>query len=179
MSRFIAILIACSVATAALGWGQGYDKDTTLNSQTTNALIYQMQQDFKRCFRLEKNYRYDCYDDAYFRGARKLRQNPDYAPVEEALDEVGRKIRAIVEENADPSMPPLRKGFNTYRPIKTEALPASKARVVEAIEEAQTVLLRAPDDNGEHFQRIAAALESNKVLLRSALLLIGTILRLV
>ena len=182
MRRFAAILLGCSVtlsATMATGYGGDRPDARGLSARTTNALIHQLRGDFQRCFRLEKNYRYDCYDDAYFRGARKLRQNPDYAPVEEALDEVGRKIRAIVEENADPSMPPLRKGFNTYRPIKTEALPASKARVVEAIEEAQTVLLRAPDDNGEHFQRIAAALESNKVLLRSALLLIGTILRLV
>ncbi|QEW18906.1 hypothetical protein LA6_001082 [Marinibacterium anthonyi] len=179
MSRFIAILIACSVATAALGWGQGYDKDTTLNSQTTSALIYQMQQDFKRCFRLEKNYRYDCYDEAYYRSARKISRNPAYAPATAALDEVGRKITAIVDANRDPNLPVLRQGFNTYRPIRTEALPASKEKVAEAIEEARTILLRTPENGGDNFQRIAAALESNKVLLRSALLLIGAILAIV
>lgn len=179
MSRIFAILLACSIATAALGWGQGYDKDSTLSSQTTNALIYQMRKDFKRCFELEKNYRYDCYDEAYYRTARKISRNPAYDPVEDVMNEVGRKITAIVDANQDPNLPVLRKGFNTYRPIKTEALPASKEKVAQAIEEARTILLRTPENGGDNFQRIAAALESNKVLLRSALLLIGVLLAVV
>lgn len=180
MTRFKAIAIAGLVAFAAPAdadkWNDGIN-DRRLNYQDTTQLIHVLTSGFQRCFRLEKNYRYDCYDDSYFSGARRIRDNPAYAPAEEALAEVGRKIRAIVDENVDPDMPVLRQGFATYRPIRTSALPSSKERVAVAIEEAQTVLLRTPEQNGDNFARIASALESNKVLLRSALLLIGRLLR--
>ncbi|MBB97891.1 MAG: hypothetical protein CML68_25235 [Rhodobacteraceae bacterium] len=174
MKRFTAGLLACSVASTAFAWS---DTERGLRDSTTTALIIQMQSEFRKCFEIPWVYRYDCYDDAYFSSARRVADNPDYDLVEDTLAEVGDKIQAVVRANADPVKPPLRKGFKSYQPIKEEARATAKAQVADAIEEAQTVLLRAPDDNGAHFSRIAQALESNKVLLRAALDWIGRLLR--
>ncbi|MEM8728779.1 MAG: hypothetical protein AAGF79_02585 [Pseudomonadota bacterium] len=171
----------CLLAATPMALANSFDsaggRDKELTFETTSQLIRQLNQDFQRCFELEPNYRYDCYDDAYFRGARTVRENPAYEPVEQVLREVGEDIQSIVARNKDPDLPDIQRGFSTFQPIKTEALPMAKARVLESIEEAQTVLLRTPETGGENFQRIAAALESNKVLLRSALIWIRSVLR--
>ena len=54
-------------------------------------------------------------------------------------------------------------------------IPAAKAAFADALEQAETKLLRSASV-GEHHVRIAAALNSNKVLLRSALLLLRFII---
>jgi len=145
------------------------DTAGTLYYHTTNRLIRVLKRDFKRCMQLDKPYRYDCYDDAYVRGAELLSRNPAYAEAQQALADVGRDIGEIVVRNLDTGKPAVKRGNQTFRPIKESALPEAKAGVVRSIDQAQTVLLRTPD-KGDHFARIASALESNKVLLRSALL---------
>lgn len=183
MSRLIAFVSCLLLATSALAGGGRDSFDSAayggygLTNATTNSLIRQLKRDFQRCSSIPWTYRYDCYDDAYYRSARNLSRNPSYEPAAKALEEVGRKITAVLNENADPAKPPLRKGLNTYRAIKESAETKARAQVADAISEAQTVLLRSPDD-GDHFTRIASALESNKVLLRSALLWLGHLLRL-
>lgn len=188
MPRTLLLILILAIALPAQARAESDSYGTTpkaygsaasgLSNGTTNALIRELKRDFKRCFRLDKPYRYDCYDDAYFRSAARLDGKPAYATVQKALSDVGIRIGRIVERNLDPAAPVIRRGRVTYRPIKPSELPAAKAEVIAAIEEAQTVLLRSPDAGG-HFQRIAAALDSNKVLLRSALLIIGRILRVV
>lgn len=157
--------------------GYGASSAGGLSNSVTNGLIRQLKRDFKKCFRLEKVYRYDCYDDAYLRGAARLAGKPAYATAQKALTDVGRDITGIVESNLDPNGRAIRKGGATFRPIKPEALPQAKQAVIRSIDEAQTLLLRSAD-GGEHFSRIAAAFESNKVLLRSAMLWLGRMLHL-
>ncbi len=183
MTRLIALLLSVFVAATAQAGGErdSYDRADSggygLNNNTTNSLIRQLKRDFQRCSGIPWTYRYDCYDDAYYRSAQALAKNPAYGPAAEALEEVGRSITAVITQNADPSKPPLRKGLKTYTAIKESAESQARQEVAAAISEAQTVLLRSPE-GGEHYTRIAAALESNKVLLRSALLWLGQLLRL-
>lgn len=184
MIRLIALFVSLLIAATAQAGGDRDSFDSAgyggygLNNTTTNSLIRQLKRDFQRCSSIPWTYRYDCYDDAYYRSARSLGQNPAYEPAAEALEEVGKKITAVIQKNADPSKPPLRKGLKTYTPITESAESKARQEVSRAIADAQTVLLRSPE-GGEHYTRIAAALESNKVLLRSALLWLGQLLRIV
>lgn len=188
MKRLITLLCTCLCVLSGPGQAGGYGgRDSTdsgnfgsqiLNNATTNSLIRLLKRDFERCNALPWSYRYDCYDDAYFRGARKIANNPAYAPVAAVLSQVGTKIEGVLAKNIDPAKPPLRKGLKSYKAIKDSARASAKAEVVDAIAQAETILLRSPDDGGDHFTRIAAALESNKVLLRSAWLFIARIVRL-
>ena len=168
------LALACPALAGSDNYGTStnsysYGASTGLTNRTTNALIRELKREFKKCFRLDKPYRYDCYDDAYVRGAARLDGKPAYAEAQKAFAQVGADIKAIVDGNLDPTKPALKKGNQVFRAIKASELPAAKAEVIRSIEEAQTVLLRSPD-KGDHFTRIAAALDSNKVLLRSALL---------
>ena len=74
-----------------------------------------------------------------------------------------------MRRNADPATPPVRKRFQQFQPIKPAALPKAKAEFTKALDEAETALLRSPDQSGTHFARIAEAVHSNKVLLRTLL----------
>ncbi|NIZ15578.1 hypothetical protein [Phaeobacter sp. HF9A] len=143
-----------------------------LNDDTTDQLAAQLKQDFRRCQANPKIYRYDCYRRSYRTGAQSLRGSSEYAPIAKALALVERRIGAVVEANLDPSQPKLNEAlFVNHRAVKPEALPQIKQATIAAMEEATTLLLRTPDNTQQkHFQRIAAVIQSNKVLLRSALL---------
>lgn len=58
--------------------------------------------------------------------------------------------------------------MKTYNAIKPEALPRAKSDFIAALDEGETTLLRSASDTDKHYVRIAEALNSNKVLLRSA-----------
>ncbi|MCG7629186.1 hypothetical protein MHM88_15355 [Epibacterium sp. MM17-32] len=148
------------------GWG------LRLNDDSTEAIVTQLRTDFRRCQGAPKVYRYDCYRRSYRTGAHALRGSREYAPIAQALALVEQRIGAAVEANLDPSQPNLRENiFVQHRAVKPDAVPAIKQATLAAMEEATTILLRTPDnEQKKHFQRVAAVIQSNKVLLRSALM---------
>ncbi|WP_245231136.1 hypothetical protein [Parasedimentitalea huanghaiensis] len=153
------------------GGGRGDNLNTnTLNASTTGRVVDILTRGFGKCKRLPRIYRYDCYWKTYKKASDVLRGSLVYSEAHKAISGVEDTLRLVVRNNVDPSKKPVRRGLNTYRAIHEAAIPEAKARTERAMDQAQTVLLRAPDNKQTHFARIADAVNSNKVLLRSALL---------
>ncbi|MFT7593007.1 MAG: hypothetical protein ACI8R4_000318 [Paracoccaceae bacterium] len=168
-------LILSSPVLASEGGG-GYGGSTGgggaaggLSAATTKKVVRTLKRGIKDCRRLNSVYRYDCYRQTYRLAANHLNGRPAYRDALAALVAVERSLEQIVSRNADPAAPPLRKRFQQFQPIKPAALPKAKAQFTTALDQAETALLRSPDQGGAHFARIAEAVHSNKVLLRTLL----------
>ena len=140
-----------------------------LSSATTKKVVRTLKRGIKDCRKLNSVYRYDCYRLTYHQAATHLNGRPAYRDALVALLAVEDSLEQIVRRNADPTAPPVRKRFQQFRPIKPAALPKAKAEFTAALDQAETALLRSPDQGGVHFARIAEAVHSNKVLLRTHL----------
>lgn len=161
---------------AGSGYGSGGSAKAGLSFGVTKTVAKTLSRGFSRCSRLDWSYRYDCYRLVYKRSADLLRGNPAYSEALKALVLVEDTLDTAVKKNRDPAQKPKRRGFEVYQPIKPEAVPKVTRQTEQAIEKAETILLRSPANKQEHYTRIAEALNSNKVLLRSALLP-GSIIR--
>mgnify|MGYP003362104156 CR=1 FL=1 len=155
---------------SAGGGGGGGGGSTGLSTRMTKAVVTTMKRDFMRCQRLAEVYRFDCYRIVYRLSARQLLGNPAYRPARQVLEGVEKSIDRVVRTYADPTKPLKRAGFQAYRAIKPAAVPRAKRDVARVLAEAETKLLRSAGKDNSHFASIAQAVNSNKVLLRSALL---------
>lgn len=148
--------------------------------QTTQAIRIDIQaaQDF--CRRVPSGeYAIDCLGDAFEKIAQDMPQTGDYAEAQAAIAQAGRKLRALARENASTELPSgvIRStgadgtASNTpLVPVRTETLAQTNAAALLIIEEAETILLRSAANSAvrkTHYEQIASAVGSNKVLLRS------------
>lgn len=143
-----------------------------LSNATTQTVVAILQRGGNECRGLYKAYRFDCFRVVYKRAADALAGIPAYREAFQALASVQKVLDQQVARNADPVAKPVRRGLRTYRAVKPAAVPRVEAASVASMQQAQTVLLRSGDKKGLHYAKIADAVNSNKVLLRSALLLI-------
>ena len=155
---------------SAGGGGGGGGGSAGLSTRVTRAVVTTMKKDFTRCQALPVIYRFDCYRVVYRLSARQLLGNPAYRPARQVLAGVEKSIDQVVRTYADPSKPRKRAGFQAYRAIKPAAVSRAKRDVTRVLAEAETKLLRSAGQDNSHFASIAQAVNSNKVLLRSALL---------
>jgi len=155
---------------ASAGGGGGGGSATGLSTRATRAVTRTLKRDFMRCQRLSAVYRFDCYRIVYRLAARQLVGNPAYRPARQVLVGVEKSIDQVVRTYADPTAPRKRTGFQAYRAIKPAAVSQAKRDVAKVLTEAETTLLRSAGKDNSHFASIAQAVNSNKVLLRSALL---------
>jgi len=175
LSGFLSLLLASQAVSRGDGGGGGSGMTTDggggagLSSATTKKVVKIITSGVGRCQTVAQVYRFDCYRQTYHLAANFLNGRPSYAGAQEALISVEKALDRIMAQNADPQMPPIRKGFQTFQPIKPAAVPKAKADLGRALDQAETVLLRAPDRTGKHYAQIADAVHSNKVLLRSRL----------
>lgn len=148
----------------------GGGASTGLSNATTRKVVRVLTRDFNRCTSLDSVYRYDCYRLTYKTAADLIVGDPSYRPAFKALAKVEKSLETFTRANLDTTKPLKRKGFQQFKPITPAALPKAKAELTRSLEEAETVLLRSASDTGQvHFARIAEAVNSNKVLLRSLL----------
>ena len=140
-----------------------------LNS-TTNRVVNKVLRTSQNCQALDLIYRFDCFRQHYKMLASRLEDNPSYAIPLQVFRDIEKTLEIIVAENADPAAKPLRNRGRTYRAITQASTAKATATFNQALSDASTMLLRSSSDNAGHFSRIAAALDSNKILLRSALL---------
>lgn len=151
------------------GYG-GSGSSVGLSAATSKSVDNTLSRGFSRCENVDWVYRYDCYRLVYKRSGDKLRGNTAYSEAQKALDLVENTLSAAIAKNRDPGTKPKRRGFEVYTPVKPSALPRMKQQTRKAIQQAETILLRAPEEKQVYYSRIADALNSNKALLRSALL---------
>ncbi|WP_122073214.1 hypothetical protein [Pseudophaeobacter sp. EL27] len=152
------------------GDGGGSGASYGLSNSTTRSVVKILSRGGDRCAEQPKVYRFDCYRWVYRRAANKLVGNGAYSEAQEALEQVERRLQAVVAQNRDTTQPNRRRALETYTPVKPASVPRVKREAVRAMAQAETVLLRSAPNKQEHYARIAQAVNSNKVLLRSALL---------
>lgn len=176
--RLISAFLLCLALPAWAGEGGGGDAGGMmsgggsgggLNSGTTKAVVKKLTRGASRCGTVKRVYRFDCYRQFYRLANQEMNGIPAYADAQRALRLVEQALDRVVTQNADPATPPLRKGLQVLQPIKPEAVPRATQQVERAMQEAETILLRSPERGGVHYARIAEAVNSNKVLLRSLL----------
>jgi len=184
MSIFIknmALICVISIASVSAarggegggGGGEGPSSQTSsakLSASTTSSVTRTLDQGGRVCGDLPRVYRCDCFRQTYARAASRISGNPAYRDAHKALTQVERTLAQALQKNQDPSLPKSRRGFATYKPIKASAVPRVTRQAEQAMSKAQTTLLRSPSNKREHYARIAEAVNSTKVLLRSALL---------
>lgn len=132
------------------------------------------------CSRVEpREYRIDCLAERLEATARSLPTTGEYADVRSAILQASQRLEAVARRNRSTTLPegraraannPSRATSRPLVPVATERLAAASREATAIIEEAETMLLRSaesPENRMSHYQRIAAAIGSNKVLLRS------------
>jgi hypothetical protein len=147
----------------------------------TALVVVQLQQIQSICAATEPAYRTDCFATLYRQLAEDIPENGDYTEIKEILETASRDLKKLSNANRDKDKPAVRATLTTDTglAIKTPPINAVKAEVVQQLnleasnilEEAETKLLRSASSDAKraiHYQRIAAAVGSNKVLLRSA-----------
>ncbi|MEX0284368.1 MAG: hypothetical protein AB3N23_07125 [Paracoccaceae bacterium] len=156
------------------GTRKGYSNKAPagLSNSTTNRVARLIQRSGPQCQRLDKVYRYDCYRVAYTLAAREMEGKAAYAEAYKAVAKVANLLNREVSRNLDRKAPAIQRRGQTFRPVTPQAAPKIKAKATRAIEEAETTLLRSASSKGNHYTKIAAALNSNKVLLRAMLRLL-------
>jgi len=168
----LSLLLCFPAPLFAYGDGEGGGSTGGgLSNATTNKIVRTLTKGVKDCQRNEKVYRYDCYRRTYELAAQQMRGNRAYDGARKVIEDVESSLSRTIARNADPAAPILRRGLERYQAIKPAALPAAKREFIAALDQAETKLLRSSGDESAHLQRIAAAINTNKVLLRSALLL--------
>ncbi|WP_264212493.1 hypothetical protein [Leisingera thetidis] len=177
LSGLVALTLACSPAYADGGGGSrdsgtssGGGQRSGLSSKATKAVATTLTRGFDRCGTLPRVYKFDCFRQTYKLAAQKLNSNQSYTEAYKALRLVEDTLTRSVKQNLDPAQQPVRKGLNYYRAVKPAAVPQIKQQAERAMRQAETILLRSPADKQVHYARIAEAVNSNKVLLRSAAL---------
>ncbi|NIZ62188.1 hypothetical protein DL239_14500 [Sedimentitalea sp. CY04] len=181
--RFLTVFLLIPLLALPVAAGEtGSDRDdgdngdshygTSLNRRTTNEIVRILNSGFDRCWREKKIYRWDCFRQTYREANKFLKGRTSYSEAQDAIQHVEAELAAVVSQYRDPTKPKRRRFTQSFVPIKPEAIPTARARTTQAMEQAQTILLRAPSHTQSHYVRIADAINSNKVLLRSALLML-------
>ncbi len=143
-----------------------------VTSEVTRNVVRTIERGGKQCLGLPKVYRYDCYRVVYGQARTLMKGRPGYNDAVKAIGKVEKLLQREVRRNVDRAAPKLAKGQQTFTPVTKEAAPKIKAKAVVALQEAETTLLRSGTSKGTHLTRIAEAVGSNKVLLRTAMLLV-------
>lgn len=172
----LSLILAAAPAYARGGEGggsgveSGGGQSSGLSSRATRGVVTTLTRGFDRCSELPQVYKFDCFRHTYKLAAQKLDSNQAYAEAAKALVLVEETLTQAVKQNLDPAQKPVRKGLNFYRAVKPAAVPQIKRQTERAMQQAETILLRSPANKQVHYARIAEAVNSNKVLLRSAML---------
>ena len=185
---------ALATALALTGVSDGYGQSTGDNSQrsgnsqvegaatpsnfVTSAIIANLAAARSECGSYDRIYRIDCLRQRMLDISRRIPQGPAYAQARQIIGRAANQLGSIQSANADTRVKKQRSRRNArlreakvYTAIKREKLNQAMQQASRIIEEATTQLLRAGENSEKrsaHYQKIAAAVGSTKVLLRSA-----------
>jgi hypothetical protein len=148
-----------------------------LTPQVTQAIADSLGDAFDACRTLAAGYQIDCMGQQLRAAAAQVAPTGAYAEVNRALTDAARKLDTIARRDRDSGQTRIsvqhrgQSGIKTYSAVRPAALAQSRADAARVLDEVQTVLLRSAANSGNrrsHFQRIAATMDSGKVLLRSS-----------
>jgi|GEM_PF-1193506 len=132
------------------------------------------------CRQVPDGYKIDCLAVQYAAIARWLPKGGDYGVVYDVLNKASEDLHQVAKDNRDRynekkdftvQLDGRRKSVGKpIHSIRPGAQASANVAAIQIIQEAQTVLLRSTENSSRrqvHYQRIATAIDSNKVLLRS------------
>lgn len=150
------------------------------NSGNARRIILKLEEGENFCRLLDSANRIDCISEVYQSVARSLPNEGDAGVVKQALEKAAVKLDRIVRANLDTSANQIRPKVQTrkvnrtasrpLRAIKKAAIPAANRQAAAVVTELSTVLLRSAGSTKKkntYYAKIAQAVDSNKVLLRS------------
>lgn len=151
----------------------------SVTNSVTAAVVAQISISSAACEAVGAAYRTDCLANELRALVKKLPAEGEYAAAREALATASDELRRLSRQNRDNSQPRLRitvqaDSETKRRPVaavKQETVAETNAKALAILEDTTTVLLRSAEGNSDvalHYQRIAQALNSSKVLLRSS-----------
>jgi hypothetical protein len=130
--------------------------------------------------KIDLRYRIDCLRIYYGWVAERLPDTGDYLPVKQAMLAAEAKLDAIVRANLDESAPTVQprdsrtssdRKMPPVRPVKRERAEAAAIQAAVVVEETELIILRSGGDPArrtKHYTDLAAAVEDNLIILRSA-----------
>lgn len=152
-----------------------------LNSGVTKSIIKILQGANKTCdSRIDLRYRIDCLRLYYLKVAANLPDSGDYLPIKRAMLDAAEKLDAIVTKYEDESAPAIRpreghranaKRLPKVRPVQEAFAEAAAVEAAMVVEETELIIIRSGGDPArrtQHYTEVAAAVEENLVILRSA-----------
>ncbi len=164
------------------GEGEGNNATATVSSlspsQVGTATSVAIEVAGRLCTRAPTNYRIDCLSAELAKAAENLPQNAIFGEAKAALQNASNQLSSISREYRDGTAPRVRvvspeTGKRSARPVvavRDQQLRLANSQALQVIEEAQTILLRSAENSSTRsgpYQKIAQALNSNKILLRS------------
>lgn len=163
------IYLACD------GKGQNIDPP---GSAIANVVEASVERAISHCGAYSNVWRVDCLSNELERLANQLPNDRASLQAKAQIRAAAQKLRMLAEANADPAQPAVRRAVEidgkrraTTRPITAVApdrVAATNLAADAVISELSTTLLRsASSANSAEFTRVAAAVDSTKVLLRS------------
>ncbi|MDX2484775.1 MAG: hypothetical protein QNK42_14050 [Pseudodonghicola sp.] len=165
--------------------GSSRPKDKTPSETTTAQVVATLQQATRYCGWLERDgkgeFVIDCLAERLDDVNRRMAGTSGYEDVRAVLDQTTRDLNRIARDNRAAGQQPKRfrskdadgtvtRTRRALVPVDPTRQQAAVTQALAVISEAETRLLRsgsAGTASGAQFQRIAAAVGSNKVLLRS------------
>jgi hypothetical protein len=170
-----------SQSTPSTVHGSPSDNDTPASSASnlaTNAIVQDINAVRNECAGLEPVYRIDCLRQGLRQVVRRMPTSGDYKDARQILSRTVSQLNSIQGSNIDSASPRKRsrgnarfKAAKTFTAIKRQNLDKAMAQAQAVIQEAETRLLRSSENSQKrstHYQKIATAIGSTKVLMRSA-----------
>lgn len=150
----------------------------SVSDSVTSSIVSQISISSAACQAVGTAYRTDCLAKELQALVKKLPVRGEYAAAREALAKASADLASLSRQNRDNSQPRLQitvqsDSETVRRPVaavKPEIAAATNAKALAILDETTTVLLRSAEGSSDvaiHYQRIAQALNSSKVLLRS------------
>lgn len=151
----------------------------TVGKATTKNVVLAISTGGETCAQIQREYLVDCLAATYRRAAGKMPRIGDYAEARKIMLETANKLERVVRANQDREKPNIKISAQTpqgefsverIRPVRAASIEQVNASALRIVAEAETLLLRSSENTvtrSIHYQQIASAIGSNKVLLRS------------
>lgn len=142
-----------------------------MSDTITSKVVLVLQEGGDECRGIPNVYQFDCYRQMFRRAGSSVSKFPDYGEARKAFRHVEKTLKAVLKQYPDKATAPLRSNGRTYKPIQPDAVKSASAAFERARAEATTILLRANGPIRIHYERIASVVGSNKLIIRSQLLM--------
>jgi len=176
LSTPLKILVLLTLPTAGFAasdrsFGGMQNLQIAMSDSFTSQVVLQLQEGNDECRAIPSVYQVDCYRQVFRRAGSALQKYPDYKEGRKAFRHIETTLKSVLKQYPDKATPPLRRNGRTYKPIQPDAVKSAAAAFARARAEATTILLRAQGPMKIHYERIAAVVGSNKLIIRSHLLM--------